>query len=122
MEALEQFPLLMAVFNNRAVIEFVSGNKDLLEKYKKMVKQARSLKISFVFSDMDCQGVPFGAPELLKSLKGMKDAVITDDLKAVQFFDIPPQVVRGSKRLQKGDAFYMSDGNIKRIKLCEDGE
>ncbi len=121
MEALEHFPLLLAVFNNRAVIEFISGNKDLMEKYKKIVKQAKSLKIAFVFSDLDCQSVPFGAPELLKLLKGLKDAVITDNLKEVQFFDIPSPVVRGSKRLQKGDAFYMSGGDIKRIKLCEDG-
>jgi len=120
-EALERFPLVAVVFNNRAVIEFISSNKDVLEQYKKIVKQAKSLKIAFVFSDMDCQGVPFGAPELLKSLKGLKNAVIMDNLKEVQFFDISPAVARGSKRLQKNDAYRMVDGDIRRIKLCEDG-
>ena len=119
MEALDTCPLLAAVFNNRSVMEFISSNKDLLEKYRRIMKQGKSLKILFLFSDLEAGNVPFGAPELMKSMKTLKNAIITDNLKEVQLFDLPPAVVRGSKQLQENDAFCMADGTVMRIRMCE---
>ena len=119
-EALDRCPLLAAVFNNRSVIEFISANRDVLEKYRRIIKQAKSLKILFLFSDLEAGSVSFGAPELMKSMKTLKNAIITDNLKEVQLFDLPPAVVRGSKQLQKNDVFCMVDGNVKRTRMCEE--
>lgn len=119
LEALEQYPLLVVVFNNRAVIDFISSNRDVLEKYKRIVKQAKSLKILFLFSELDAGSVPFGAPELMKSLKTLKNAIITDNLKEVQLFDLPPAVVRNSKALQQKDVFCLLDGSILRTRMWE---
>lgn len=119
-EALEQEPLLAVVFNNRSVIEFISANKDVMEKYRKVIKQAKSLKILFLFTDLEAGNVFFGAPELMKSMKTLKNAVITDNLKEVQLFDLPPAVVRGSKQLQEKDVFCMLDGNVLRTRMCEE--
>ena len=69
---------------------------------------------------MQAGNVPFGAPELMKSMKTLKNAIITDNLKEVQLFDLPPAVVRSSKQLQENDVFCMADGNVKRTRMCEE--
>lgn len=119
LEALESLPFLVAVFNNPAVIDFISSNRDVLEKYRRIIKQAKSLKILFLFSDLEAGSVPFGAPELMKSLKILKNAVITDNLKEIQFFDLPPAVVRASKPLQQKDVFCLLDGSVLRTRMWE---
>ena len=119
LEALECYPLLAVVFNNRAVIDFISSNRDVLEKYRRIVKQAKSLKLLFIFSDLEAGSVPFSAPELMKSLKALKYAVITDNLKEVQLFDLPPVVVCSSKSLQQKDVFCLLDGSVLRTRMWE---
>lgn len=117
-EAMDRFPLILTVINNPSAVEFISANRDVMEGYKNIIKRAQSLKIVFLFSNLEGVGVPYGGPELLKSLKNIKNMVITDNLREFQFVEFPSTVVRGSKQLQKDDVFCMLDGEVKRTKLC----
>ena len=80
----------------------------------------KALKIAFIYSDIDNANVSFGAPEILKKLKETKNSIMIDNLKDIQFYDIQPNIVRMHKKLQNGDAFFMIDDEIKRIKIIEE--
>ena len=120
MNELKALPLVLIIVNNNDAIDFVSSTKDLMDKYRKASKQMKALKIAFIYSDIDNVNVSFGAPEILKKLKETKNSIMTDDLMDIQFYDIPPNIVRMHKKLQSGDAFFMLDGEIKRMKLIEE--
>lgn len=119
-EALEKYPLICVFVNNKDAIEYISSTKDVCETYKQMLKKAKALKVLFVYSDLEDTSVSFGAPEILKKQKDIKNAFITDNLKEVQFFDIPPNISRNAKVLQSGDVFYLNDASVQRIKLVEE--
>ena len=120
MNELKALPLVLIIVNNNDAIDFVSSTKDLMDKYRKASKQMKALKIAFIYSDIDNANVSFGAPEILKKLKETKNSIMTDDLRDIQFYDIPPNVVRMHKKLQNGDVFCMLDGEIKRMKFIEE--
>lgn len=120
MDELKALPLILIIINNNDAIDFVSSTKDLMDKYRKASKQMKALKIAFIYSDIDNANVSFGAPEILKKLKETKNSIMIDNLKDIQFYDIQPNIVRMHKKLQNGDAFFMIDGEIKRIKIIEE--
>lgn len=119
-DALENFPLITIIINNRDAIDYISSTKDILENYKKIQKQIKGLKIAFIFSDVDNTNVGFNAPEILKRLREAKKAFFTDDLKESVFFEIAPKIVRNSKSLQENDVFNIDGSDVKRIRLIEE--
>lgn len=119
-EKLKDYPLICVVLNNKDAIEYMSSTKDVCEKYKQMLKRAKALKVLFIYSDLDDTAVSFGAPEILKKQREVKNAFITDNLKEVQFYEIIPSISRNAKQLQEGDIFYLNDNIVQRIKLVEE--
>lgn len=117
-EAMDRFPLVLTVINNPSAVEFISANRDVMESYKNIVKRAQSLKIVFLFSNLEGTGVSYGGPELLKSLKNIKNMIIADNLREFQFVEFPSAVVRASKQLQEDDVYCLVDGEVKRMRLC----
>ena len=60
--------------------------------YNKIMKQYKSLRITFIFSNVADGAVAYGAPELLKKLKESRRALITTrNLKEFKFCDISVQ-------------------------------
>lgn len=119
-DALDNFPLITVMINNRDAIDYMSSTKEVLENYKKIQKKIKGLKIAFVFSDVDNTNVGFNAPEILKRLRDTKNAFLTDDLKESSFFEIAPKIIRNSKSLQENDVFRIEGNNVKRMRLIEE--
>lgn len=119
-EKIQSCPLICVLINNRDALEYMSTTKDVCETYKKMIKRAKALKVLFMYTDVGNTSVSFGSPEILKKQKETKNALITDNLKEVQFFEIAPNITRNAKELQDGDVFYLCDNSVRRIKLIEE--
>jgi len=119
-EELYKLPMYLIVVNAREAIEYVSAAKSILEGYNKIVKQYKTLGVCFVFSDIDDVPVAYGGPELMKRFKENKKALITTvSLKEFKFCEIPANVVRASKALKSGDAYWLNGANVQRIKMLE---
>ena len=119
-EALEKLPMYMVVVNNRDAIEYISSTKSVLEMYNKIMKQYKSLGICFVYSDIEDVPVAYGGPELMKRLKEGKKALITTrSLKDFKFCEIASNVIRNTKELKDGDAYFLNGTNVQRIKLVK---
>ena len=51
-------PLQIVVINSKEAIEYISSNKQILERYNKLVKQYKALGISFIYSNIEDVNVP----------------------------------------------------------------
>lgn len=115
-----KMPLQMVVINCKEALEYISSNKQILEKYNKLVKQYKALGICFVYSDIEDITVPYGAPDILKRQKENKKAFITTPkLKDFKFCELQSTVVRHMKPLEFGDAYWLYGTDIARIKILE---
>ena len=114
----KKMPLYFVVVNSKEAIEYISANKNILEKYNKIVKQYKSLGVCFVYSDLEDAVVPYGAPELMKRLKENKKALITTQkLKEFKFCEIPSAILRNMKTLKQGDIYLLDGSEVNRIKM-----
>lgn len=121
MEELEKEPLLLMIIQSRDLIPTLAADKNSLERFKRIVKQYKALKVCFIFSDLEDMPVAFSAPELLKLLKEHKRAIVCDDLTNHKFFDINTSAARIYKKpIELGDAYYFNNSNIVKIKTVFD--
>ena len=121
LEAIESCPLILVVVNSGDGVEYLSSSKELMGAYNKIMKQYKSLRITFIFSNVADGAVAYGAPELLKKLKESRRALITTrNLKEFKFCDIPSNAVRGMKALGMDDAYLLNGSNVDRIKLVKE--
>ncbi len=113
--------LYLIVINNKDAIEYISGNRELLEMYKQIVKRYKSMGVAFLFTDIDDVTAGYNSPELLRSLKDRKKAVIVNKIEEVKFFEIPSSFARANKSANASDAYIINESDIGRIKLIEGG-
>ena len=117
-ESLEREPLIIIICNNMDAVNDASSNKSVMDMYKKIMKQYRNYKVSFIFSNIENETIGFNAPELLKLIKEDKNAILFDDLNQNKVFDIPLNVVRNFKKELGDDDVYKIEGSeIKKVKI-----
>lgn len=116
-EGIEKEPLLLVIVQNRDAIGALSSNNKAVEVYKKITRQYKALKVCFIFSDIENAAVAYGSPEILKSIKENKKALIFDDINNNKVFDIPVNALRTFKKpIEKGDAYFVMDNELIKIK------
>lgn len=115
-----KMPLLLVIVNSREAVDYICSDKNILERYDRIVKKYKSLGVSFIYSDIEDVSVPYGASELMKRLKNNKKAIITTQkLKEFKFCDIPSMIVRNIKPLGNGDVYFLNESEVNRIKMME---
>lgn len=115
-----KMPLQVVVINSKEAMEYISSNKQILEKYNKLVKQYKALGICFIYSNIEDITVPYAAPDILKRQKENKKALITTPkLKDFKFCELQSAVVRHMKPLEFGDVYLLEGTDISRIKVLE---
>lgn len=113
-------PLLLVIINSKEAVDYICSNKNILEKYNVIVKQYKSLGVSFIYSDMEDSPVPYGASELMKRFKESKKAIITTQkLKEFKFCEISSTITRSIKPLGSGDVYLLNGSDVDRVKMIE---
>lgn len=120
LEKLAKFPLIILFINNKDAIDYIAGTKELLNCYMKIVKNYKSLGVSFIFSDIDDIVVGYNGNDLLKRFKELKKAIITSNLAEFKFCDIPSTAIRNNKEANAGDSFLLDGSDIIRIKIAKE--
>lgn len=110
-------PLLMLIVNNNDAINLMSEDRDLFDKYKLMTSKFKSMKICFIFANIDNAMISYSSPEVLKSLKESRQFMVFEDLDNFKIFDVPMSVSRAYKKaIEIGDGYYIKENDVKKLK------
>lgn len=116
-KAIEEEPMLLMVIQNREVFSNDCAPKNVVEQYKKILKQYRQFKVAFLFADIPNMPAAVGAPEMLKAVKELEQFIICEDLANLKVIDIPAAVTKPYKKpLELGDAYVYRAGTLKKQK------
>lgn len=113
----EEDPLMLLVFENRKVLDYISKKSDLMEKFKELLAGMAGLKMCAVFTNVENATVGFNTPEVYKVIKGTKRLFIFEDAAEIKFVDVTvKQQKENAKPLKLGDAFMCFNNGMQRIR------
>lgn len=124
LEVLHDEPLIMVVVSNADAIAALCKNTTALGKYKEIMDKYSSLKVCFLYVNIENQAVnSYSGPEVLKRLKEAKSVFFFDSLKKMKFMDVSDRQVRAFKKERLyGDGYYYVDGELSKLKIVTEME
>lgn len=125
MEALKNESLLLLVVQNRDALSVLSKNANSMKAYKELLSTYSAMKFCILYTDLEDATVSFSAPEVLKMIKENRNIIYCGKLPSIKFIDIPMAVARQYKKPpEENDAFYITEEDIKKIKIvkAEEGD
>ena len=113
--------LLVLIIQNNEVAGHIARNFDLLNLYKDIVSKYKALNICIIYANYHNSPVSYDAPEPIRMVKGERHLVYFDDLNNIKVFDVNYEDVKANrKKLQMGDAYYINDNVVTKLKLVKD--
>lgn len=126
-DAIREEALLVFIIQNKDV--FASGgiSKAASDRYKRLVKSYKDMKILFIFADVENAPIPLGlaASDMLKYLKEVGTLMVMDDLSNLKLVsDYTSEARRFKKPIELGDSYCINGADVRKIKLVysEGGE
>jgi len=122
-EKFDNVPLLLCVIENPQVYALNVVPKAVSDKLKKLLADAKQLKMCFIFSNIDNNG-EYSPPEMMKLARDLGQYFLLDDIADVKMFgpnkftlnDIKPF----KKAISLGDGYsYDARNGIEKIKLMK---
>lgn len=110
------------IVNSKDAINYISGTKPVLDKYKEIVNSYKNYGVLFIYSDVENTTVPYSGPEILKRIKDSKKMILLDNLNVLKVFDISPSQIRTfSKEILDDEGYWINGADIMKIKLFNEG-
>ncbi|MCR5671238.1 MAG: type VII secretion protein EssC [Butyrivibrio sp.] len=114
---IKEEPLLMILINSNDYCQSMPIGNPMLNVYRQIISRAGSLKAAVILTDMPTTAQGYSSPELVKAVYNSKNLMIFEDLRVQKVVEPPVQMLRANnKPLKPGDMFYVSEGNIGKIK------
>lgn len=112
--------LLLLIIQNNDVATYIAKNLDLLNIYKDIVNKYKAFNVGIIFANYNNSNVPYDAPEPIRMIKSERHMLCFDDLDNLKVFDVNYEDIRANKkRLQLGDAYYINDNIVTKLKLIK---
>ncbi|MDR1061915.1 MAG: hypothetical protein LBL83_12110, partial [Clostridiales bacterium] len=121
--SIESEPLLLCVVQNRQVFAAGAVDKAACELFRKLLADARQLKICFIFSDVE-NSQEYSPPEMLRIARDFGMFFLLDDLANIRLFGTgkfsPGDLKAHKKPIALGDG-YVCDarGGLDKVKLVK---
>ncbi|MGN0027795.1 MAG: type VII secretion protein EssC [Clostridium sp.] len=116
----EDNELLMLIIQNNDVAKKIFEDMDAMNQYTNMVSRYKALNICVIYANYDNASVSYDAPEPLRMVKQEQHLIYFDDLDNLKVFDVPYEELRANKKkLQLGDAYYINDNSVTKVKLIK---
>ena len=112
--------LLILIAQNNDVARVINDDFELNEKFNEMITRFRGLNCLFVFTNYQNVNLSYDSPEPLRIIKQEQRLLYFEDLDDLKVFDVSYDDIRANKRrLETGDAYYIEDNNITKIKVVK---
>ena len=112
--------LLVLIINNLDAINSLATDKDTLSKYKEIITRFKNLGIHFIFAQVPNATISYSASDVMKSIKDNKNYIAFEDIGLVKITEISPTIANSFKKpIELGDAYYIKNASIKKIKTAK---
>lgn len=105
------------IFNDCNYLKLISDDFELKKKFSEVLDNLTRLNMWIAIADIDNKNISYNTNELVKSIRDSGNVLLFYDLNKSKVIDVSISVMRNnSKRLEYGDAFFIQNGDIERIK------
>lgn len=119
-DATDNNELLLMIIQNNEVAKIISEDYDLMPLYTDIVTRYRFLNVCIIYSNFENVSVSYDAPEPLKMIKQDRHLICFEDLNNLKVFDVDYEYLKvNKKKLQLGDAYYINDNTVTKIKMLK---
>lgn len=116
----EDNTLLMLLIQNNDVAKAIYEDMDAMNQYRDVVSRYKALNVCVIYTNYVNSSVSYDAPEPLRMIKQDRHILYFDDLDNLKVFDVAYEYIKAyRKKLQLGDAYYMNDNVVTKIKLVK---
>lgn len=116
----ESAELLLMIVQNNDVAKKISDDFDLAEQFNDMVSRFKDMNVAFIFSNYNNSSLPYDAPEPLQRVKREQHVLFFEDLDNLKPFEVPYEEIKANrKRLEVGDAYYIKDNMVTKLKVVK---
>lgn len=118
---MDEQALLLCVVQNSQIFASGTISRSVSEKFKKLLSEAKRLKMCFIFSDIDNNG-DYSPPDMLRIARDFNMYFLLDDIANVRFFGTgkfdSKDLRKYTKKVILGEGYvYDSREGIEKIKL-----
>lgn len=124
---LDEEPLLLCVVQNPQIFTAGTIPKPVCEQFRKLLPEAKQLKMCFIFSNVDNNG-EFTPPDMMKIVREFQQFFLLDDMANVKLFGAnkfsSTDLKAYKKPISLGDGYwYEARNGIEKVKMvkCEEG-
>ncbi len=112
--------LLLMIIQNNDVAKRINEDFELMNKFNDMTTKFKGMNIAIIFTNYQNASLPYDAAEPLRIIKRDQHLIFFEDLDALKVFDVPYEELKANrKRLEVGDAYYISENVITKIKVSK---
>ncbi len=116
----ENNELLLLVIQNNDIAKRIGDDLDLMEQFNEMILRYKGMNIAIIFSNYQNASLSYDAPEPLRVIKQEQHIVFFEDIDNLKPFDVPYEELKANrKRLEAGDAYYIQDNMVTKLKVVK---
>jgi S-DNA-T family DNA segregation ATPase FtsK/SpoIIIE len=110
--------LILFVIGNNDVCQIINDDLDVKDKYEEICSKYKDLGIAILFTSLQNQTISYSAPEPLRYLKDQGDFLFFGNIGGYKVSEVSIMEARKHKKaIIAGDAFYIKENDIKRLKI-----
>ena len=119
-ESIDHEPLHVIVFASQKAPDVLRENSDTYDMFKSLITRYANCRVSIIFANIENVTLNALSNPALIVIRNCMNVLCFEDMANIKFVDININIKRQVKKPNaKGDAFFISDGKIMRVKTVE---
>lgn len=119
----ESNELMLMLIQNNDLAKKLSEDFEVMEMFNDIISRLKGMNVAFIFTNFANSPLSFDAPEPLRIIKQEQHIIFFENLDNLKVFDVPYEEIKANrKKLEKGDAYYIRDGAVTKLKMVRADE
>ena len=115
--------LLLLVIQNNDVAKVIGDDMELTEQFTDIVNRFKGMNVAIIFANYANVSVSYDAPEPIRMIKQDQHLICFEDLDNLKPFEVSYDDIKANrKKLGTGDAYYIQDSSVIKLKLVKAAE